>query len=90
MRSGGNALCPESIKRQECRNPDGYNLLNRDFELMVIKPNRNKILWRKYKYVRCETIAAYMEGVAWLQIQDNHRRPARLYERTEIIPDPAL
>ena len=41
-------------------------MLNRDFELMVIKDAyRNKILWRKY--VRCETIAAYMEEVSWLK-----------------------
>ena len=38
----------------------------RDFGLMVIKDAyRNKILWRKY--VRYETIAAYMEGVGWLK-----------------------
>ena len=38
----------------------------RDFGLMVIKDAyRNKILWRKY--VRYETIAAYMDGVGWLK-----------------------
>ena len=38
----------------------------RDFGLMVIKDAyRNKILWRKY--VRYETIAAYMEEVGWLK-----------------------
>ena len=37
----------------------------RGFGLMVIKDTfRNKILW--YKFVRNETIADYMEGIAWL------------------------
>ena len=38
----------------------------RNFGLMVIKDTyRNKILWRKY--VRCETVADYLEGVNWLK-----------------------
>ena len=38
----------------------------RGFGLMVIKDAfRNKILW--YKFVRNETIADYMEGIAWLR-----------------------
>ena len=38
----------------------------RGFGLMVIKDTfRNKILW--YKFVRNETIADYMEGIAWLR-----------------------
>lgn len=41
----------------------------RDLGLMVIKDAfRNKILW--YKFVRYETIADYLEGIAWLRDND--------------------
>ena len=40
----------------------------RNFGLMVIKDSlRKRILWRKY--VTHETIADYLEGVAWLEEQ---------------------